>query len=115
MFPIAKLHVFCQLAITPIKAAITLIAEIDFYDANNNILYESQYSFKDCRNTLPLPFDFYLTDYNVCIEYDGRQHYKVNDFFGGEEAFEKLKINDAIKSEYCKNNNIKRETTYAIL
>ena len=28
LFPVAKLRVSCQLAITPIKAAITLIAEI---------------------------------------------------------------------------------------
>lgn len=56
-------------------------------------------------------FDFYLPQYNLMIEYDGQQHYEpVN--FGGmneEEMLEKLKIiqqHDAIKTAYCKDNNI---------
>jgi very-short-patch-repair endonuclease len=72
----------------------------------NEILYESQKRFYDCRNILPLPFDFYLPEYNTCIEFDGEQHKKVNSFFGGKEAFMKLKINDSIKDEYCKNKGI---------
>jgi hypothetical protein len=81
--------------------------EIRNFLINNNILFESQHTFSNCRNKLPLPFDFYLTDYNICIEYDGRQHYKINEFFGGEKTFEQLLINDNIKNEYCKEKNIK--------
>lgn len=51
-------------------------------------------------------FDFYLIDYNVLIEYDGRQHFKSIEHWGGEEEFKKRKINDSIKEEYCKNNRI---------
>ena len=39
----------------------------------NNILYETEVSFKDCVNpetNRKLRFDFYLPDYNVYIEYD---------------------------------------------
>lgn len=68
--------------------------------------YIMQYKFDDCRNKLPLPFDFYLPKFNTCIEYDGQQHFEVVDFFGGEKGFEKRKHNDKIKDEYCKNNNI---------
>lgn len=69
----------------------------------------SQYRFGDCKNTFSLPFDFYLPNYNVAIEYHGEQHYRVrekNDLFGGKEGFRKRKINDQIKENYCKDNNI---------
>lgn len=78
---------------------------------DNMINYISQYRFNDCRDKNALPFDFYLPMYNMCIEYDGRQHYYPVDFAGkGEEwALQQLKItqtHDKIKTEYCKNNNI---------
>ena len=72
----------------------------------NNIMYEEQKKFKDCKNKLPLSFDFYLTEYNVCIEYQGIQHFKPVEHFGGVDAFIKQKERDKIKKEYCKNNNI---------
>lgn len=65
---------------------------------------------KDSKNVeakLPLPFDFYLPELNICIEYDGEQHFKENRHFGGKEYLEKTKYHDQIKNEYCKNNNIK--------
>jgi len=34
------------------------------------IKYINQKRFKKCKNKLPLPFDFYLPDLNICIEYD---------------------------------------------
>ena len=38
----------------------------------------------------------------ICIEYDGRQHYQPVKDFGGETEFEKIKLRDNIKNEYCK-------------
>jgi hypothetical protein len=78
---------------------------------SHHIKYIPQYRFDDCKNKKPLPFDFYLTDYNVCIEYDGRQHYMPIDFAGkGEEwasrQLEIIQSNDNIKTQYCNNNNI---------
>jgi len=73
----------------------------------NSIKFKRQKKFKDCRNIMELPFDFYLPDYNVCIEYDGIQHFKPIDYFGGEKALELTQINDRIKSNYCSNNDIK--------
>lgn len=43
----------------------------------------------------------------MCIEYDGEQHYKLNEYFGGQKYFDILKRHDEIKNEYCKENNIK--------
>lgn len=72
----------------------------------NNISYEQQKTFDGCRNKLPLPFDFYLTDYNIAIEYNGKQHYEPVDYFGGEEAFKNVVLRDKIKENYCSENNI---------
>lgn len=71
-----------------------------------NILYEYQKMFDDCKNIHSLSFDFYLPKYNICIEYNGKQHYEPVDYFGGQKTFEKQVLRDNIKREYCKNNNI---------
>lgn len=76
------------------------------YLIDNCIKYESQYTFDDCKNIFVLPFDFYLPEYNTCIEYDGEQHFKPIDCFGGEEKLKKTQNNDNIKTQYCKNNGI---------
>lgn len=68
--------------------------------------YIRQYKFEDCKNKKQLPFDFYLIKYTTCIEYDGDQHDKIINFFGGFKEYEKRKINDNIKSKYCIDNGI---------
>jgi hypothetical protein len=70
------------------------------------IKYEREYKFKECVNTYPLRFDFYIPSARTCIEFDGIQHYQPVDYFGGVEAFERLKINDKIKEDYCEENYI---------
>jgi very-short-patch-repair endonuclease len=77
------------------------------YLTEKNIKFESQKKFDGCKNKRLLPFDFYLPEYNICIEYDGIQHYKAIDIFGGEKEFQKRKNLDKIKSEFCNSNNIK--------
>ena len=54
------------------------------------INYIPQARFFDCKNIYPLPFDFYLYDYNTIIEFDGKQHSEPIEFFGGEENFAKI-------------------------
>lgn len=78
----------------------------DFLESNS-IKYISQYRFNDCKFKKKLSFDFYLPDYNILIEYDGRQHYEVVDHFGGFDGFVDTKIRDTVKNIYCKDNNIK--------
>lgn len=80
--------------------------EIRNFLISKNINYISQYKFIDCKNQKPLIFDFYLPDLNICIEFNGIQHYKVIDFFGGEKALIKQQKKDIIKKEYCQKNNI---------
>ena len=75
--------------------------------SNLNINYIAQYKFNDCFYKDKLRFDFYLPDYNICIEFDGGQHYEIVEWFGGLDNFINTKIRDTIKNEYCKKNNIK--------
>jgi len=72
----------------------------------NNINYKKQKTFKNCKNIRPLKFDFYLIDYNILIEFDGRQHFKSVRHWGGIDGLELQKIKDKIKTEYCIKNNI---------
>lgn len=73
---------------------------------NHNIVYEAQKSFNDCRDIRPLPFDFYLLNKRTAIEFDGEQHFKPIEHFGGVKAYELRIKHDNIKNEYCKNNGI---------
>lgn len=79
---------------------------LDEYGLN----YEHQYTFDDCINKRPLPFDFCVLSEDktplVAIEYDGIQHFEPRAHFGGTKGFEATNINDNIKNEYCQKNNI---------
>lgn len=75
----------------------------------NNILYEREKTFEGLKYKLPLRFDFYLPTYNICVEYNGNQHYSYKSMFGlmhGKEnlarkAFKELQIRDNLKVEFC--------------
>lgn len=81
--------------------------EIEKMLKKHNIQFIEQYRFNDCKFKNILSFDFYLPQYNCCIEYDGEQHYKIKDWFGGLDGFVDRVIRDTVKNEYCKNNNIR--------
>ena len=75
------------------------------------INYVPHYSFIDCKDQRALPFDYYLPECNVCIEYDGEQHYKSVNFGGisDEDAMKNLSVtqyHDSIKTKYCVEHNI---------
>jgi hypothetical protein len=73
--------------------------------------YKDEFWYTGCRDILPLPFDFYLSDFNILIEADGEGHYIPirRGTMTDEETsimFEKIKLHDEIKTNYCKENNI---------
>ena len=43
---------------------------------------------------------------NICIEYQGKQHYQVVEYFGGENGLKERQRNDLIKKNYCIEKNI---------
>jgi len=74
-----------------------------------SINFVRQKRFKDCKNKAALPFDFYLIDYNVCVEFDGAQHFtpwRLKDTDEARLKLEKIKLNDSIKTKFCKSREI---------
>jgi len=71
-----------------------------------NLKFNIEYKFHDCLDKSNLKFDFYIESLNLCIEYNGLQHYKPVEFFGGEKGFKSLLKRDDIKKKYCQDNNI---------
>lgn len=75
---------------------------------NIPIKFEYQKKFEDCINpktNQKLRFDFYLPDYNTCIEYDGVQHFKEHK--GSWDRLEDIQYRDNLKDQYCEEHNIK--------
>ena len=59
-----------------------------------------------------LSFDFYFPDYNMCIEFDVIWHFEKVSWNGCDDkqaniVFQNTVKNDAIKTNYCKQNGIK--------
>jgi hypothetical protein len=73
-----------------------------------NIKFIREHRFNDCIsiNGVKLPFDFYVPDFNLIIEFDGKQHFEPVSIFGGEESFKTLKINDEIRNQWCLKSRI---------
>ena len=46
-------------------------------------------------------FDFFIPSLNIAIEYDGEQHYKSIDAWGGEVYLESVRQSDALKNDFC--------------
>ena len=86
-----------------------------------NINYQEQHKFDDCICVRPLPFDFYISEFNLCIEYDGHFHYEPVRFRKkneteyeiaksqkiAEERLKETQRRDKIKTDYCRKNGIK--------
>ena len=79
---------------------------IETWLLKNSISYITQKTFEGCSYKRLLKFDFYLPNYNMCIEYDGEQHFRPIKYWGGLEGFKKLIIKDGLKNLYCQENNL---------
>lgn len=75
---------------------------VDSILSSLTILYESQKTFDDLRDTKPLSYDFYIPSQNILIEYQGIQHYQPSKYFGGEAQFKLQQKHDKMKADYAK-------------
>lgn len=84
-----------------------------------SIPFEKEKTFEGLRYKLPLRFDFYLPTYNLCIEFNGSQHYSEKQLMylmsrnkkelwndpvfleRVHQAFEEGKIRDKLKEDFC--------------
>jgi hypothetical protein len=76
------------------------------YLDDNCIDYNTQKTFENCKDKKLLKFDFYIEKWNLCIEYDGEQHFKEIKHFGGAEGLENTQKRDKIKDDHCEKNDI---------
>lgn len=73
----------------------------------NKIEYIKQKSFDGCVYKNKMQFDFFLPDFNLCIEFDGIQHFEPIEYFGGIDSLNKQIDKDNVKNDFCSINNIK--------
>lgn len=69
---------------------------------SENVEFNREWYFKGLYNYSKsnlLYFDFFIPEYNLCIEYDGEQHYR-------DKKTEAEKMNDYLKNAYCAKNGI---------
>lgn len=71
------------------------------------VCYTTEKSFNDLKQGR-FRFDFYLPEENVCIEFDGAQHFKfVEKFYRSRADFLKQQGHDREKNSYCLAHKIK--------
>jgi len=80
--------------------------EIRIFLESNNVYFIPQKTFEKCKDKQLLHFDFFIPSFNMCIEYDGIQHFKSLKFFGGKKNLMYTQKHDKIKNNYCYENNI---------
>ena len=80
--------------------------KISRFFQKKNIEYKPQKTFKDLVGLGGgyLKYDFFIPDYKLLIEYNGEQHYKPVEAFGGEKQLEIQQEHDRRKREYAENN-----------
>lgn len=69
-----------------------------------NIAFNRQKRFENCRNSKPLPFDFFLSNHRTLIEFHGSQHYEIVLAWGGRRALQRTQRHDRIKRLWCRRN-----------
>lgn len=71
------------------------------YLHEKNIVFFKEYRLNDFL------VDFFIPSRNTIIEYNGLQHYKPVEHFGGQESFIKQQERDMTLRQYCKEHNIR--------
>jgi hypothetical protein len=73
------------------------------------VQYQREYKFDECKSDVTnrkLPFDFYLPNHHILIEFDGEQHTKESPLFHPGQRFLRMKKHDQIKTEFARGCNI---------
>lgn len=75
---------------------------------DNNVNFRYQYIIPEFSKYMP--FDFAIMDKDnsllKLIEFDGEQHFRAVELFGGEEQFKVQQERDNRRNQYCKEHNI---------
>lgn len=81
---------------------------VQFFLDKNNITYHHPAKFDNLIGIggRHLSYDFYLPQYNLLIEFQGEQHERPVEHFGGVKKFVIQKIHDTRKRRYAHEHNI---------
>lgn len=86
-------------------------ANIMDFLTKHGIVFVREKQFKGLLNPdtrQPLRMDFYLKELNVCIEFDGRQHFEVCKRWNMTEIdLHNQKMRDSVKNDFCIRRKIK--------
>lgn len=76
----------------------------------NNVSHKREYTFEDLKDKQMLRFDFAIFDNDnnlqYLIEFDGIQHFETRGGWNDLANYEKVKLHDQMKNNYCKEHNI---------
>ena len=85
---------------------------IEYILRYNNIYFKAEYVFLDLKSIRDgyLRYDFAILDKSSTpirlIEFDGEQHIRPSEHFGGENRFKIQQENDVLKNQYALSHNI---------
>lgn len=82
--------------------------------SETQLYYEIKYVFTDCKVTqhAKLPFlkkqhlDVFIHELNIGLEYQGEQHNRPVDYFGGDTAYSQTLERDERKRKLCEKNGV---------
>lgn len=113
-------YFFAQKRVSGINKKLFLEKENNLIKCNNlnTLLWKSEYTLYDLVKFYyndaiyqyyieEMVFDIYVPSINTVFEYQGEEHYKPIELFGGEQEFKERQIRDMKKREFCNKNNIK--------
>lgn len=70
------------------------------------VIYQYKPDFLKTHKGGQMSYDIYLSKYNVAIEYQGQQHFKPIEYFGGRQHFEAQRQRDILKKELSEQNGV---------
>ena len=96
----------CTLCANERKESLAIL-EIKNFFIENKIYFIEEYIIDDLKNIRNLRIDFFLPDFKIFIEYDGKQHFEYSEKgFFVLEKYNYIKKNDNLKNEYFKAHNL---------
>ncbi len=71
---------------------------------DDKILHQYRPEWLKVNKNIYQSLDIYFPDYNIAVEYQGRQHFEPVDFFGGLKGFNDNLARDSVKNKKCAEN-----------
>ena len=71
------------------------------------LVFEAQKTFDWLKYRKKMFLDFFLPEYSIAIECQGRQHFGPSDYYGGIAEYQLVKTRDEKKKELCEKHGIK--------